>query len=87
MDVHKAGGGIYYTVDCTKSASEDDLLTLLQGRLQEMLCCGTTLVEAKSGYGLDPETEIKMLRVIQRAKETMPIEISPTFCGAHAVPK
>lgn len=87
MEVHQAGGGIYYTVDHTTEASEGELYTLLQARLMEMLRCGTTLVEAKSGYGLDPENELKMLRVIQHAKKTLPIEISSTFCGAHAVPR
>lgn len=87
MEVHKAGGGIYYTVDHTKAASEDHLLNLLKARLWEMLRSGTTLVEAKSGYGLDAENELKMLHVIQRAKKETPIEISSTFCGAHAVPR
>jgi imidazolonepropionase-like amidohydrolase len=48
---------------------------------------GTVLVEGKSGYGLDTENEIKMLRVLERAKRELPIDISSTFCGAHAVPK
>ncbi|KAG8197512.1 hypothetical protein JTE90_007250 [Oedothorax gibbosus] len=87
MDIHKVGGGIYYTVDQTTKASEDDLLRLLKARLSEMLKCGTTLVEAKSGYGLETESEMKMLRVLERAKRETDIEISSTFCGAHAVPK
>lgn len=48
---------------------------------------GTVLVEAKSGYGLDPENEMKMLRVLERARRELPIDVSSTFCGAHAVPK
>ena len=48
---------------------------------------GTVLVEAKSGYGLDAENEMKMLRVVDKAKKELPIDISSTFCGAHAVPK
>ena len=48
---------------------------------------GTTTVECKSGYGLDVQTEIKMLRVLEKAKKSLPIEISSTFCGAHSVPK
>lgn len=87
MDIHRAGGGIYYTVEQTKKASEETLLHLLLARLNEMIKCGTTLVEAKSGYGLETEAEIKMLRVLERAKKESPIEISSTFCGAHAVPK
>eukprot|EP00057_Strongylocentrotus_purpuratus_P034859 XP_796824.3 PREDICTED: probable imidazolonepropionase [Strongylocentrotus purpuratus] len=87
MDVHKAGGGIHFTVNHTRNATEDDLYGLLRARLQSMLRCGTTTVECKSGYGLDAETEIKMLRVLERAKRELPIEISSTYCGAHAVPK
>ncbi|KFM71588.1 putative imidazolonepropionase, partial [Stegodyphus mimosarum] len=86
MDVHKAGGGIYHTVKHTRQASEETLLRLLLARLEEMLRAGTTLVEAKSGYGLDPETEMKMLRVIEQAKKKSSVELSSTFCGAHAVP-
>ncbi|XP_054708015.1 probable imidazolonepropionase [Uloborus diversus] len=87
MDVHKAGGGIYHTVQKTRLATEDQLLSLLLNRLDGMLKSGTTLVEAKSGYGLDAITEMKMLRVIQRAREKTRVDISSTFCGAHAVPK
>ncbi|GBM79454.1 putative imidazolonepropionase [Araneus ventricosus] len=87
MDIHKIGGGIYYTVEQTQRASKDTLLRLLLARLGEMLRSGTTLVEAKSGYGLETETEMKMLMVIEEAKKESPIEISSTFCGAHAVPK
>ena len=52
-----------------------------------MLRGGTTVVEAKSGYGLDLENELKMLNVIEKAKQEHPISISSTYCGAHAVPK
>ena len=53
-----------------------------------MLRCGTTTLEAKSGYGLDAESEIKMLRVIERGRKEFPMmDISCTFCGAHAIPK
>ena len=48
---------------------------------------GTTTAECKSGYGLDVENEVKMLRVLEKAKKNLPIEISSTFCGAHSVPK
>ncbi|XP_071491307.1 probable imidazolonepropionase [Diadema antillarum] len=87
MDVHKAGGGIHFTVNHTRSASEDDLYGLLRSRLTSMLHCGTTTVECKSGYGLDVDTEVKMLRVLERARRELPIEISSTYCGAHAIPK
>ena len=87
MEVHAAGGGIHFTVDKTREASEQELLDLLVPRLQRMLRAGTTTVECKSGYGLDAENEVKMLRVLERAKKLVPIEISSTFCGGHAVPK
>ena len=89
MDVHKAGGGIHFTVGQVRAASEDDLYTDLKQRATHMIAAGTTLVEVKSGYGLDADTEIKMLAVIERAKNdsSLAIDISSTFCGAHAVPK
>ena len=87
MEVHKAGGGIHFTVEHTRNATEDELFQLLKPRLERMLQSGTTTVECKSGYGLDTETEVKMLRVLERAKKELPIEISSTYCGAHAVPK
>ena len=87
MDVHNAGGGIGYTVEHVRRASEEELYSSLRERLLRMLRTGTTLVEAKSGYGLDTESEMKMLGVIERAKKDLPIEISSTFCGAHSVPK
>lgn len=87
MEVHQAGGGIHFTVEHTQKASEDELLESLKERLWQMLHAGTTLVECKSGYGLNKNTEVKMLTVIERAKKEVPIDISSTFCGAHAVPK
>ncbi|XP_028414426.1 probable imidazolonepropionase [Dendronephthya gigantea] len=87
MDVHKAGGGIHFTVDHVHKASEDELFSNLKEILHRMLRAGTTLLEAKSGYGLDTENEIKMLKVLERANKEGPIEISSTFCGAHAVPR
>ncbi|KAL9959748.1 hypothetical protein ACROYT_G033103 [Oculina patagonica] len=87
MDIHKAGGGIGFTVEHVRKATEEELYTSLRKWLLRMLRSGTTLVEAKSGYGLDVESEMKMLRVIEKAKKELPIEISSTFCGAHSVPK
>ena len=87
MEVHKAGGGINFTVQHTRDASEDDLLKSFTDRLTRMLQCGTTLVECKSGYGLDWETEYKMLRVIERARTLAPVDISSTYCGAHSIPQ
>jgi len=87
MDIHAMGGGIHFTVNCVRKASFDQLYDSLCERLWAMLKGGTTLVEAKSGYGLDLENEYKMLRVIEKAKREHPISISSTYCGAHAVPK
>lgn len=87
MEIHQAGGGIHFTVEHTRKATEDELFTSFQQRLGRMLRAGSTLVECKSGYGLDWETELKMLRVMERAKRSMDIGISSTYCGAHAVPR
>lgn len=87
MDIHKTGGGIGFTVQHVRRATEEELYETFRERLLRMLRSGTTLVEAKSGYGLDVESEMKMLRVIEKAKKELPIEISSTFCGAHSVPK
>lgn len=65
MEIHNAGGGIMFTVDHTRASSEEELLGLLEKRLDDMAYMGTTLVEAKSGYGLDGDTEIKMMRVLK----------------------
>lgn len=80
------GGGIVSTVLSTRGASEDDLVEATAGRLSEMLACGTTTAEIKSGYGLDLDTELKMLRAIRRLQSTQPIELVATFLGAHEVP-
>ena len=87
MDVHAMGGGIHFTVNQVRQASFEQLYESLARRLTLMLQGGTTLVEAKSGYGLDFENEHKMLRVIEKARADHPISVSTTYCGAHAVPK
>ncbi|XP_029969728.1 putative imidazolonepropionase [Salarias fasciatus] len=87
MDVHRAGGGIHFTVEHTRAAAASELLAALCGRLLRMQRAGTTLVECKSGYGLELHTELKMLQVIEEARRTLPINISSTYCGAHAVPR
>jgi imidazolonepropionase len=85
-DIAAAGGGIVSTVAATRAASEDDLVARSRLRLDEMLACGTTTCEIKSGYGLDVESELKMLRAIARLNQEHPIDIVPTFMGAHEVP-
>lgn len=87
LDIHKTGGGIYFTVDQTKASSERQLLDLFLHRLDMFMSHGTTLVEAKTGYGLDFGTEHKMLRVIRSAQESHAVEIVTNLLAAHAVPK
>lgn len=80
------GGGIVSTVAATRAASESELAEHTKRRLDEMLACGTTTCEVKSGYGLDTRTELKMLRALFSASVQNPIDIVPTFLGAHEVP-
>ena len=87
MDIHAKGGGIHYTVNCVRQATPEQLYASLDCRLSAMLACGTTVVEAKSGYGLTLEHELKMLNVIERAKKDHAMTVSSTYCGAHAIPK
>eukprot|EP01107_Rhizomastix_libera_P015168 TRINITY_DN541_c0_g1_i1.p1 TRINITY_DN541_c0_g1~~TRINITY_DN541_c0_g1_i1.p1 ORF type:complete len:455 (+),score=155.96 TRINITY_DN541_c0_g1_i1:47-1366(+) len=87
MEIHKAGGGIGFTVNHTMNTSLAELQKLLQSRLDRMLAQGTTLAEAKSGYGLETETEMKMLKAIHNVSKTHPVELVSTFLGAHSVPK
>ena len=85
-DIAAAGGGILSTVRATRSATEAQLIEETSVRLAEMLAAGTTTCEAKSGYGLDVESEVRMLRVIGALGARQPIELSATFMGAHEVP-
>jgi imidazolonepropionase len=85
-DIARAGGGIVSTVAATRAASEDELLASAAPRLRRMLGEGVTAVEIKSGYGLDAETEAKMLRVARRLGRELPVTVYTTFLGAHALP-
>jgi imidazolonepropionase len=85
--IAKAGGGIWSTVEKTRAASGDELFKQAKKRVDWFMRCGTTTIEAKSGYGLTLENELKILRVIRRLNDEMPLEIVPTFLGAHAVPR
>jgi imidazolonepropionase len=80
------GGGILQTVQATRDCSEDLLAAAAQVRLREMLRCGTTTCEVKSGYGLTTESELKLLRVIRRVSREGPVDLAPTFMGAHEIP-
>ncbi len=87
MDIMKRGGGIVNTVEATRRASANELLQSGIKRLDSMLSFGVTTVEGKSGYGLDKDTEIKQLEVINHLDGIHYIDIVPTFLGAHAVPQ
>lgn len=85
-DIAAAGGGIVGTVAATRAASEEALVEAALPRLAEMLRCGTTTCEVKSGYGLETEAELRQLRAIRHLQSRQPLEIVPTFMGAHEVP-
>jgi imidazolonepropionase len=81
------GGGIHSTVRQTRAATEDQLLAQAIKHAEWFVRCGTTTVEAKSGYGLLVEDEVKILRVVRRLNKETPVEFVPTFLGAHAIPE
>ena len=85
-EIARAGGGILSTVKHTRAASEEELLLQSLPRIKALAAEGVTTVEIKSGYGLDLETELKMLRVAKRLGELSSLRIRTTFLGAHAVP-
>jgi imidazolonepropionase len=86
MEIMNAGGGIHSTTRATQAATEEQLYEEAYLRLNRFLQYGVTTVEAKSGYGLTLEHEMKQLRVAKRLQDTHPIDLVPTFMGAHAVP-
>lgn len=85
-DILAAGGGILHTVRLTREATRAELLKQLMTRLSSMMEYGTTTCEVKSGYGLDLETEKRLLQVIRDADDRHPMDVVATFLGAHAVP-
>ena len=87
MEILKKGGGIFYTVNETRRATNEELLKQSKKRLDTMISHGTTTCEAKSGYGLDTETELKMLEIQKKLNDIHPMDIVSTFLGAHAIPK
>ncbi|MCY9513432.1 imidazolonepropionase [Paenibacillus apiarius] len=87
LDILAQGGGILSTVKSTRTASEQELYDKAGRSLDEMLLQGVTTIEAKSGYGLSLETELKQLRVSRRLHDTHPVDVVSTFMGAHAVPE
>ena len=84
--IAREGGGIVSTVRATRAASEDDLVAQALPRLDALLAEGVATVEIKSGYGLDVETELRMLRAARRLAALRPVGVTTTFLGAHAVP-
>jgi imidazolonepropionase len=85
-EIHASGGGILSTVEATRRGNEEELASAVGRHLGWMLEHGTLTTEAKSGYGLDREAEIKSLRAISEAASGSPLDVSPTFLGAHTVP-
>jgi imidazolonepropionase len=86
MEIARRGGGINASVRDLRERSEDELVALSRDRLGDALALGTTTLEVKSGYGLTPDDELKMLRAIRRLNEETPLDLVPTFMGAHEVP-
>ncbi|NMB75215.1 MAG: imidazolonepropionase [Myxococcales bacterium] len=86
-EILAAGGGIHSTVEATRRASESELLALARRRLDRFISFGVTTVEAKSGYGLDLENELKLLRVARALRGQHPVDVVSTFLGAHTVPR
>ncbi|MDR1974721.1 MAG: imidazolonepropionase [Bacteroidales bacterium] len=86
-EIYRRGGGILNSVECLRNTGEQELFDSATERLQIAMQYGTGAMEIKSGYGLSLESELKMLRVISRLKETSPVAIKATFLGAHAVPR
>ena len=87
LDILAAGGGINSTVEATRKVSEDELYEISKQRVDDLLKHGTTTIEIKTGYGLDPDAEEKCLKVINRLKNNNKANIVSTFLGAHIVPK
>lgn len=86
-EILAAGGGIHSTVQATRDASTAELAAASRRRLDRCLALGTTTMEAKSGYALTPEGELRLLQVLQELDEEHPVDIVPTLLGAHAIPK
>lgn len=87
MEIMNAGGGIASSVKMTKEAEELALYEAGYVRLDDMLKMGVTTVEGKSGYGLDKETELKQLRIMNQLHDDHPMDVVPTFLGPHSIPK
>jgi imidazolonepropionase len=87
MDIMAAGGGIVSTVRQTRAASLEELMDAARSRARRMLGYGTTTAEAKTGYGLETEAELRLLQATLQLDDEGPLEVAPTFLGAHAIPE
>jgi imidazolonepropionase len=87
QEIAAEGGGIVRTVEATRSASREELAALVAARLDEMVLCGTTTAEVKSGYGLETAAEVRSLEAIRLAASRHPVTVVPTFLGAHEIPR
>ncbi len=86
VEISQSGGGIRSSISGVRESSENELFELSKKRIERIISNGTTTLEAKSGYGLSTQSEIKMLKVIERLNHNLPITIVPTFLGAHEFP-
>lgn len=86
LEIAKAGGGILSTVEATRNRSEEQLYAKASRLLDDIMALGITTIECKSGYGLNVEDELKILRVYKKLAEEKPVQIVPTFLGAHTIP-
>lgn len=86
LEIANAGGGIWRTVQAVRKASLEEIVELALPRLARMLSYGVTTVEVKSGYGLTVEDELKMLLAVRKLQELQPVELVPTYLGAHTIP-
>lgn len=87
MSIMERGGGIHSTMDATRNATLEELKKSGKERLDRMMSLGVTTVEAKSGYGMDKETELRQLEAVQELNQEHPVDLVSTFLGAHSVPK
>lgn len=87
LEIAESGGGIWSSVQHTRNASEEELLKTLLERIDFLISLGITIIEVKSGYGLDVENELKMLRMIKKAQEKTPATLVPTCLSAHLKPR
>ena len=86
VEISQSGGGIRSSIEDVRKATEDELYKLAEKRIRRMISNGTTTLEAKSGYGLSTDSELKMLKVIRKLNDNLPVDIVPTFLGAHEFP-